>query len=68
MAWSRGFIKAKIEKKKTLFVATITYSYFGLYWYDVVNVFETLQDAEHYLLLQRCGGVLSIHVEDEEKK
>jgi len=67
MAWSRSFVKAKIEKKRELYVATLTYSYYGLYHYDVLNVFSTLQEAEHYLLYERCGGVIQI-VEEEEKK
>ena len=63
--WSKSFVKAKIEKKKSLFVATITYSYFGLYHYDVLNVFETLEQAEHYLLYERCNGVIEIKDIDE---
>jgi len=66
--WSKSFVKAKIEKKKGLFVATITYSYFGLYHYDVLNVFESLEKAEHYLLYERCNGVIEIALEMEEEK
>jgi hypothetical protein len=65
MAWAKSFIKAKIQKKKELYVATITYSYYGLYHYDVLSVFNTLQEAEHYLLYERCGGVIEI-IEDEK--
>ena len=65
MALSRMFVKARIEKKKNLYVAAITYSYYGLYHYDVLNVFDTLQAAEHYLLYERCGGVLEINEEEK---
>ena len=43
MAWSKGFIKAKIEKKKTLFIATIIYKYFLC---SSANVYENLIHTE----------------------
>ena len=61
--WSRQFIKAKIEEKKGLFVATITYSYFGLYYYNEVTVSETIQEAEKLLLKERCSGKIAYELE-----
>jgi len=67
MTWSKMFIKCKIERKKELFVATMTYSYYGLYHYNEMRVYETLEEAEKALLWERCGGLLS-YVSEEEKK
>ena len=67
MAWSKAFVKAKIEKKKSLYVATITYSYFGLYHFTEVQVCDTLEEAERILLKERCSGHLVYQLETEEK-
>jgi len=64
---SRGFVKAKIEKKKGLYVATITYSWYGIYHFDEVMVCETLEEAERILLKERCSGHLVYQLETEEK-
>ena len=64
---SRGFVKAKIEKKKGLYVSTITYSWFGIYHYDEVSVSETLEEAERILLKERTQGHLVYQLEGEEK-
>ncbi len=63
-ALSKMFVKARIEKKKSLFCAICTYSYYGLYHYDTVTVHETLELATSHLLQERCGGHLSLDVGD----
>ena len=57
-AWSKGFVKAKIMQKKSLFVACITWSYYGLYHYDEMSVHESLIEAQEHLLKLRCDGKL----------
>ena len=60
MAWSRMFIKAKIIKKKTLFCAIITYSYYGLYHYDDMSIHDSIEEAKAHLLAVRCDGHLVV--------
>lgn len=53
------FVKASILKKKDLFIAIITWSYYGISHYEKFDVFETLVDAEKYILLERTNGALT---------
>ena len=62
------FIRASIEKKKSLFVARIVYSYWGLYHYSELNVFASLEECEHYLLYERCGGIILYDVDVDVEK
>lgn len=57
---AKSFVKAKIEKKNNVFIIIITYSYYFLYYYDEIEVCNTLQEAEHKLLEIRCAGHLQI--------
>jgi hypothetical protein len=41
-AISKMFVKARIEKKKELFCAIITYNFYGLYHFDEVTIHETV--------------------------
>ena len=68
MPWNKMFIKCKIEKKKGLFVATITYSYYGLYYYNELRVYENLEEAEKALLWERCAGLIVYEDGDDKKK
>lgn len=63
MTWSKSFVRAKIKPVKGVWVATITYSYYGLYHYPIIEHFETKVEAEHWVLQNRCDGHLVI--EDE---
>jgi len=67
-AWSKMFVKAKIEKRKDLYVATATFSYFGLYHWDQCSVWDSLEEATDHLLRVRCGGCLSIDVTPQENR
>lgn len=60
MPWNKQFIKAEIKKVKDVYVATITYSYFGLYHFSVVDYFESDDLAKLFILKERCGGHLVI--------
>jgi hypothetical protein len=57
--WNKMFVKASILKKKDLFIAIITWSYYGISHYEKFDVFETLVDAEKYILLERTNGALT---------
>ena len=65
-AFSKMFIKAKIQERKGLYVSSITYSYFGLYHFDEVKVHDSLTEATEHLLRERCSGYLTL--ESNEKK
>lgn len=67
---SRQFVKAKIQEKKGLFIAIITYSYYGIYWYDEISIHDTLELATSHLLRIRCQGLLVLEKDDSniEKK
>jgi len=59
-AWGRGFCSAKIEKKKDLFVVSITWSWYAITTWTEVEVFETLEEAKSYVLKERCAGGLTL--------
>jgi len=56
------FVKCRIQKKKELYCAIITYSFYGLYHFDEVTIHETMELATAYLLRERCSGHLSLDV------
>ena len=62
MALSKMFVKCRIQKKKELYCAIITYSFYGLYHFDEVTIHETMELATAYLLRERCSGHLSLDV------
>lgn len=62
-AMSKMFVKCRIEQRKQLYCAIITYSFYGLYHFDEISVHETLEQATAYLLRERCSGHLSLDVE-----
>lgn len=59
----KRFIRAIIKKIGQAFELRITYSYYGMYEYDVVFVCQSLQEAKDRLLTERCAGCLTIDVE-----
>jgi len=59
-AWNKAFVKAGIKKIGNAYVAKITYSFFGLYHYEELEAFPTLQEAKDFILKQRTDGHLSI--------
>ena len=61
---SKMFIKCSISEKKSLFVTTITYSFYGIYYYDEIDIHETLSDAKDYLLNIRMNGHLSLDIKN----
>jgi len=64
MAWSKGFIKAKIQEKQGLFVAVITWSYYGIYYFDEISIHKSLNEATEHLLKVRCDGKLSLEKDE----
>ena len=64
-AWSKMFVKARIEQRKSLFCAVVTWSYYGLYHYDEVSIHNNINEATEHLLKIRCNGCLSL--ESDEK-
>jgi hypothetical protein len=57
--WNKMFVKASILKKKELFIAIITWSYYGISHYEIFEVFESLVEAEKWILLERTHGALT---------
>lgn len=53
------FVKATILKKKELFIAVITWSYYGLSHYKVFEIHESIVEAEKWILLERTNGALT---------
>jgi len=62
-AWSKMFVKAKIECLNGVYCSIITYSYYGVYHFDEVNVHKTMVEATEHLLKVRCNGCLSLETE-----
>lgn len=63
-AISKMFLRAKIEKKLSVFVLTCWFSWYGLSHYSEVTIHASAGDARAALLAIRCNGYLS----EEEKK
>jgi hypothetical protein len=59
MTWSRMYVKSNIQKKKDLFIATISWSYYGFLHYDDLEIFDSMEDAKHWILEQRTNGSLT---------
>ena len=59
-ALSKSFVKASIKKVGTAYVAKIVYSYFGIYHYEEMEAFASVQEAKDHILGQRTDGHLSI--------
>ena len=57
--WNKMFVKASIIKKKELFIAVITWSYYAISYFKEFEVFETLVEAEKHILLERTNGALT---------
>jgi len=58
--WARVFVKGRVEERRGVYVALITYSYFSIYPFDDVSVHDTLHEAQEHLLRERCNGCLSL--------
>ena len=67
MPLSRMFIKASIKKMKSIYVCNITYSYYGLYHYNIITTHETLEEAKNDILIRRCNGLLNIEVNNSDQ-
>jgi len=52
----KKFVRAEIKKAGLSYKVTITYSYYGLYNYDVIEIFDTVDSAKDWLLKVRCHG------------
>lgn len=57
------FIKAKIQEKNKMFIASITWSWYGFQHYEEFEIFSTLAEAEKYILKKRCNDYLSYAIE-----
>ena len=63
MAYNKMFIKATIQKKNNVYIVIATYSYWGLYYFEKTEIFDSLTDANCWLLKMRCGGHLVYDIE-----
>lgn len=59
-ALNRQFVKARIEQRNGVFVSIITYSWYGVYHFDTVEVHDSMVEATEFLLKERCNGALSL--------
>lgn len=59
MSWSKLFVKANITEKKSLFIASIVWSWYNLTNWTEIEIFETKQEAEIFILNQRVNGSLT---------
>lgn len=68
MTLDKRFISATISQLANgqAWELRINYSYYGLYEYDEVHVYQSLDDAKNRLLIERTGG--RIVVLDKDKR
>jgi hypothetical protein len=59
MSWSKLFVRANIKEMKGLFIATITWSWYNLTNFTEIDVFQTKQEAELFILNNRVNGSLT---------
>lgn len=59
MPWNKLFIKAVIKKKENLYLAEITWSWYGVMHWIEIELFKTLTEANEWVLKQRVDGKLS---------
>jgi len=59
MSWSKLFVRANIKEMKSLYVATITWSWYNLTNFTEIEVFQTKQEAELFILNNRVNGSLT---------
>ena len=59
--WSKMFVRSSIVQKNVMCVVlTMTYSYYGLYYYDEVHVLESVEDARNLFCRLRSNDQLRI--------
>jgi hypothetical protein len=59
MSWSKLFIRANIKEMKGLFIATIVWSWYNLTNWTEIEIFQTKQEAEIFILNNRVNGSLT---------
>ena len=59
MPLSKGFVKANIKLTNNMYIVRITYSYYYIFHFDEIEVCNTIEDANDYVLQKRTDGLLS---------
>ena len=57
--WSKLFIRANIKEQQKLFIASITWSYYGIQHWQEIEIFLTIIEAEKWILKERTSGSLT---------
>lgn len=57
------FVSTKVKKIKNLYTVKITYSYYGIYYFDELSVHETLELANQHIINARCGNHIAYDVQ-----
>lgn len=61
MSLDKRFVRCNIVLiQKDVWKAEIVYSYYGVYEYSLVEIFDSLSGAKDWVLRQRCGSALFI--------
>lgn len=61
MTLNKRFVRADVrEVRPSVWLAKITYSYFGMYEYEESNISNSVNDALRWIANERCGGELQI--------
>jgi hypothetical protein len=59
MSWSKLFVRANIKEMQGLYITTITWSWYNLTNFTEIEVFQTKQEAELFILTKRVNGSLT---------
>jgi len=59
MGWSKLYVKSSIKKKKELYIASITWSWYAIQHWDEIEIFEDLTKAQEWILKERTNGSLT---------
>ena len=68
MTWSKMYIRSEIIKKKSLYIASIIWSWWGLQHWSEYEIFETIEEANSWVLRRRTNGTLVYDIDSEEEK
>lgn len=60
------YIRSEITIKKNIYIASIVWSWYGLQHYSEYEFFETLDEANNWVLKKRTNNTLVYDLEDKK--
>jgi hypothetical protein len=61
---NKQFVKAKIEEQSSVYILTITYCWYWLYYFEETYVCQSVEDCKSKLISERTNDHLSVITKD----